>query len=886
MEKLKSFFNPGSIAFVGATDRKGSIGSDILQNMLAAENSARLYAVNPHREEAFDLPCYASVCAVPESPDLCIIATPAMHVSDIVEDCGKAGVKAIIIVSSGFVRAGVGGKVSEAPILDIAKSYGMRIMGTSSAGIANPLTGINATLVGSLPERGQVAFISQSGPQGQAILDWTISADISLRAFASLGSTMDVDLADLITFFGEDRETRSIVVQIDSLVNGRKFISAARRFARSKPIIVLMSRLMDDSMDVSPQERAYYDALFYRAGVVRVEKAKDLFNCAEVLNTFRPPEGLNLAIISNDSASLGSSKYAVIKRGGSLPPFSEETRAKLRNQMPLEKDPSNPLDILEDAGAQRYVACLDAVAGDGEIDGIILACARQKEKTVMEIAKAIGEYVRRSSKPVLFALEGCVGFSSVRQLLSEYRLPAYDTTEEAIRTYVYMYQYVRNLKTLYETPEELPFNLRPSKNHLKVLVGRVAREGRSVLNEEESKRFTEAYGIVTTIPYLARRVEDAVEIASRQGYPVKIYVSLLPSEGKSDKEVKEENSMTVFSMAEVRNSYVDLMRNARRDVPANRIEGVMVQRVVVDSDRSFVLRGSKIPVVGPIITFASGEGRASADADMGGGLPPLNQVLARQIIDQSLRRQSDDGEKPLLSPSRVRSLEEALIKFSNIIVDFPEIAEIEVSPLVLVEDLSMALNVRITLDGEAVRNGAQEYSHLVISPYPSRYGRLWACRDGRTVLLRPIRPEDEALERDLLANLSDETLKFRFFYVLRDIPHDMLARFCNIDYDREIAIMAEYIADGMRRSVGVGRMLIDLEGESGEFAVLVAEDFQSNGLGEKLVDVLIGIARERGLKSIFANVLSDNVKMLTLGRKLGLTVESISFEEKKLTLHL
>jgi len=882
MEKLKSFFNPVSIAFVGATDRKGSLGSDILQNILAAENSARLYAVNPHREKAFDLPCYANVCAMPEPPDLCIIATPAMHVSDIVEDCGKAGVKAIIIVSSGFVKAGVGGKVSEAPVLDIAKSYGMRIVGTSSAGIANPLTGINATLVGSLPGRGQVAFVSQNGPQGLVILDWAISADISLRAFASLGSTMDVDLADLITFFGEDRETRSIIMQIDSLVNVRKFISAARRFARSKPIIVLL----DDSMDVSPQDGAYYDALFYRAGIVRVENAKDLFNCAEVLNAFRPPEGLNLAIISNDSASLERSEHAVIKRGGSLPSFGEETRAKLRDQMHLEKDPSNPLDIFEDADARQYVACLDAVAGDGDIDGIILACACQEEETVMEIAKAVGEYVRRSSKPILFALEGCGEFSSVRQLLSEYRLPAYETTEEAIMTYVYMYQYVRNLKTLYETPEELPFNLRPSKNHLKVLVGRAVREGRSILNEEESKRFTEAYGIATTIPYLARRAEDAVEIASRQGYPVKIYVSLLPSEGKSGEEIEEENSMTVFSGAEVRNSYVDLMRNARKVVPANRIEGIMVQKVVVDYDGSFVLRGSKKPVVGPIITFISDDGRASADGDMGVGLPPLNQVLARQIIDQSLRRQSDDGGKPLLSLSSMRSLEEALIKFSNIIVDFPEVAEIEVSPLVLVGDVSMALNVRITLDGEAVRSGAQEYSHLVISPYPSRYGRLWACRGGRTVLLRPIRPEDEALERDLLANLSDETLKFRFFYVLRNIPHDMLARFCNIDYDREIAIMAEYIADGMRRSVGVGRMLIDLEGESGEFAVLVAEDFQSNGLGEKLVDVLIGIARERGLKSIFANVLSDNVKMLTLGRKLGLTVENISFEEKKLTLHL
>jgi acetyltransferase len=867
---------------VGATDRKGSLGSDILQNILAAENSARLYAVNPHREKAFDLPCYANVCAMPEPPDLCIIATPAMHVSDIVEDCGKAGVKAIIIVSSGFVKAGVGGKVSEAPVLDIAKSYGMRIVGTSSAGIANPLTGINATLVGSLPGRGQVAFVSQNGPQGLVILDWAISADISLRAFASLGSTMDVDLADLITFFGEDRETRSIIMQIDSLVNVRKFISAARRFARSKPIIVLL----DDSMDVSPQDGAYYDALFYRAGIVRVENAKDLFNCAEVLNSFRPPEGLNLAIISNDSASLERSEHAVIKRGGSLPSFGEETRAKLRDQMHLEKDPSNPLDIFEDADARQYVACLDAVAGDGDIDGIILACACQEEETVMEIAKAVGEYVRRSSKPILFALEGCGEFSSVRQLLSEYRLPAYETTEEAIMTYVYMYQYVRNLKTLYETPEELPFNLRPSKNHLKVLVGRAVREGRSILNEEESKRFTEAYGIATTIPYLARRAEDAVEIASRQGYPVKIYVSLLPSEGKSGEEIEEENSMTVFSGAEVRNSHVDLMRNARKVVPANRIEGIMVQKVVVDYDGSFVLRGSKKPVVGPIITFISDDGRASADGDMGVGLPPLNQVLARQIIDQSLRRQSDDGGKPLLSLSSMRSLEEALIKFSNIIVDFPEVAEIEVSPLVLVGDVSMALNVRITLDGEAVRSGAQEYSHLVISPYPSRYGRLWACRGGRTVLLRPIRPEDEALERDLLANLSDETLKFRFFYVLRNIPHDMLARFCNIDYDREIAIMAEYIADGMRRSVGVGRMLIDLEGESGEFAVLVAEDFQSNGLGEKLVDVLIGIARERGLKSIFANVLSDNVKMLTLGRKLGLNVENISFEEKKLTLHL
>ncbi len=890
MEKIKFFFNPSSVALIGSTEKEKAVGRVILENLLEAKDKCRIYPVNPKREKIFGMKCYPDIASLPEIPDLAVIATPARTVPDIVEECGKTGIRAIVIISSGFKEIGTEGMARENRIMAIAKQYDIRIMGPNCMGTIRPSANLNTTFAKKMPKPGYVAFLSQSGALGSAVLDWAISRNIGFSAFVSLGSMLDVNFGDLIDYFGEDPETRSIIIYLESIASAKKFTSAARGFARTKPIIVIKPGRFQESAEAAKShtgaiigEDLYYDAVFRRAGVVRVEEIEDLFNCAAILNTAQLPKGPNLAIITNAGGPGVLATDTLIGKGGKLAQLSERTISTLNGFLPANWSKSNPIDILGDANTQKYVKTIEVAVKDPSVNGAIVIYTFQAGANPIELAKAIIKHTKRLNKPILAVLIGDGEISRARQLLFKNNIPTYEFPEQAIKTYLYMYQYARNLEMLYETPEELPLGMGVPKNHLKTLTRKALREKRTLLSEEESKKILKTYRIPTTIPYIGKDANDAARIASRIGYPVVIKISSPDIAHKSD---VGGVILNISSDDEVQKAFDKIMANVRERKPDARIEGVSIQKMIGGYDYELIVGSKKDPVFGPVIMFGHGGIEVELFKDIAVGLPPLNQVLARGILEQAKIYKALSQGFRTKPPVNLQLLDETLVRISNLIIDFPEIKEIDINPLAVSSNMVTALDARVILDEKIISQEIPEHSHLIISPYPSRYVQPWICTDGRPVLLRPIRPEDELLEKGLIESLSEESMRYRFFYIIRDLTHEMLTRFCNIDYDREMAITAEYTSDGKKRNVGVGRLIIKPSGETGEFAILVADDFQNNGLGLKLSDMLVDIAVQKGLKSIYGVVLNNNMKMISLAKRLGFTIERLSPEESKIAMEL
>mgnify|MGYP000188544642 CR=1 FL=1 len=890
MEGLRLFFNPKSVALVGATEREGAVGRIILENLLLARDTRTIYPINPNKEKILDIKCYPKISSLPEPPELAVIATPAETVPDIVEESGKAGVKAVIIISAGFKEIGIEGKRRESRIADIAKRYNIRIIGPNCMGVIRSSANLNATFTKRTPKPGYIAFLSQSGALGSSVLDWAISRNVGFSAFVSLGSMLDVNFGDLIDYFGEDPETRSIILYMESIGNARKFISAARGFARTKPIIVLKPGRSEESAKAARshtgamvRDDLYYEAIFHRAGAVRVEEIEDLFNCASILNTAQLPKGPNLAIITNAGGPAVLATDALVSRGGKLAELSEETFSALNELLPPNWSKSNPIDILGDAEPQTYAKAIELITKDSGVDGTVVIYTPQGAADSFKVAKTVINQARKANKPVLTAFLGDEEVTKARQALYKTNIPSYEFPEEAVKTYLYMYQYARNLEMLYETPEDLTLDIGTPKNYLKALTRNAVRAGKTLLSERDSKEFLITYGISSTIPHIAESPESAIMIASEIGYPVVMKISSPDIAHKSDIDGVRLN---ISSPDEVKKTFDEMMENAKKGKPDARIEGISIQKMITDYDYELIVGAKKDPIFGPVIMFGLGGIAAEFFKDIGVGLPPLNQTLARRLLEQTkIYKLLSEGFRTR-PPANLRLLDETLVRVSNLVVDFPEIKELDINPLVLSNDTAVALDARIILDEEAIQKGVEEHAHLIIAPYPTKYVQPWRCRDGRPVLLRPIRPEDEPLERELIAGLSKESSRFRFFQILKEITHVMLTRFCNIDYDREMAIIAEYTSNGKRRNVGVGRLIVEPGGETAEFAVVVADDFQGSGLGLKLSDMLIGVAQEKGLKSIYGIVLNDNKKMIGLSEKLGFTRKVLSAEESKITLEL
>ncbi len=910
MGDIRKMFEPKTIAVFGDMAAEGSVERILLANLLLSDRHKTFWVhagandgeplkkvkkgtkpkplvVSPTGESMFDLVSYPDVASIPEKVDLAVISSPAPAVPQIVEECGKAGVEGIAIISGGFREAGEEGLKLEEEVSRISKTYGMRVLGPNRGSIIRPSIGLNTSIFDVQPGEGNIAFISQSASIARVVLDWAANAHVGFSMVISLGSMADIDFGDLIDFLGEDPLTRSIMIYMESVGNARKFISAARSFARSKPIIVVKSGQFKESArasrshtgSVSGYDKAY-EVAFRRAGVVRVREIMDLFNASEVLHSKNLPGGPSLAIVTNAGGLGVMATDILIDLGGKLARLSQESINALSAFLPSHWSKNNPVDLFGDADIERYTKAVNVCLADSNVDGILVIYASSTAAEPSGLAAAVAEIARQAAKPVIVTWMGGAAVQEGKKAFKEIRIPVYETPEEAIKTYLYMYRYKRNLELLYETPADLSVDQSPPKNNLKAFIRRTLKEGKMVLTEAESKNFLNSYGIPSTIPHAVESVEAASSWADRMGYP--IVLKVVSPDVLRRSEVG--GTAVVYSAGRLRSEYDALLRRVGENRPGAKITGVTVEKMVEGIENQLALGANKDTDFGCMIYFGMGGIGSDVYRDISFGIPPLNQTLARLLMEETevYKVLKGGGSR---KPADLREIEQIIVSFSDLVIDFPEIAEISINPIVISKGKPLAVNARITLESGEVGQTSQ-YPHLVITPYPMRYVSQWLLADGKHVLLRPIKPEDEPLEHELLSSLSEATMRARFFSIIKDISHEMLIRYCNIDYDREMAIVAEVRENEKRKMIGIGRLIVDREFKSGEFAVLVHDDYQGKGLGLKLVDVLIGIAEDKGLDRIYGEILTENEKMIAVCRKLGFTVETADEEMTRVNLEL
>lgn len=877
---LDRIFDPKSIAVIGASDKEGSVGYALMKNLTELGYEGKVYPINIRKSEILGLKAYPTVDQIPEIVDLALIATPAKTVPHIVEQCGETGIKGMIVISAGFKEIGPEGKALEGKIREIREKYNLRIIGPNCLGIIRPSIRLNATFTTKLPRPGSIAFISQSGALGSAILDLAMKLNIGFSKFVSIGSMMDVDFGDLIDYFGTDAETRSILMYIEGITDARKFVSAARHFARTKPIIVAKSGRFSESARAASShtgalagEDMMYGAAFKRAGIVRVDEIADLFNSAEVLGMRPLPEGPNLAIITNAGGPGVMATDALIAREGKLAELSQKTMDKLNSFLPPYWSRGNPIDILGDSRADRYRPVIEACLDDANVDGLLIIHTGQAMGDPVEIARSIVEIgqTRGRNKTILTSFMGHETVEEANKILIENGIPTYSTPEEAVKTYLYMYQHKLNLEMLYETPREMPPDIASPKTSLMTLLRDAALENREILTEEEAKTLLVHCKIPIVRTQIARTADEAAVLASQIGYPVVLKILSPQITHKTD---AGGVALDITGKRELEEAFDLIMKRAKEYDPNADIEGVTVQTMIKRKGYEVFIGAKKDPVFGPIILFGMGGIGVEIFDDVATGLPPLNQALARRIIEETKVYRLLKGYRNM-PPANIKLLEEILVRFSQILVDFPQLKEVDINPLFINEKEAFALDARIVIDKESVLARVAPHEHLAISPYPTKYEDICKLPGGRVVLLRPIKPEDEPLWLEMFQNLSEDSVRYRFFQAIRDIPHEVRVRYCNIDYDREIAIVAELDEGGRRKIVGVVRLIIESPGKAGEIALIVADPWQGLGLGTRLVDHIVEIGKDRKLKTIHARISSDDHKTIKLLKKKGFTLEHL-----------
>ena len=884
IENLPFIFNPKKIAVIGASDRQDSIGAKIFRNLTQLGYAGEVLPVNPFRPTVQGVKSYPSVSKIPSKVDLAIVATPAHIVPQVIAECGEAGVKGAIIISAGFKETGTAGMHLEKQLLEFKKTYGMRIIGPNSFGVIRPRINLYATFADKPASSGQIAFLSQSAALCASALDWAAEANVGFSAMVSLGSALDVDFGDLIDYFNADAQTRYILLYVESIKDGRKFMSAARLAVRNKPILLVKAGRFKECVEAAFShsgslggEDAVYDAAFKRAGIVRVEAVSDLFNCAGALAMQPKPEGPNLTIITNAGGPAIMAADHLIACGGKLAQLSDETISDLKKILPPYCSVANPIDVYEEASPLRFRNVLEICFSDPKSDGFLVLYTPQGATTPIDLADVIAESAKGIKKPIFASLLGedqrC---RKAREVLHKNGIPTFKTPEEAVSTFMYLYNYSQYMALLYQTPEEIPA-VKANMASLKGIIRRAFCEGRKVLGLTECLRFIEEYEIPVVKTLVARTTEKAAALSSELGYPVvmKALSPLLWHKSKIGGVI-----LGVGSAAEAASSFEELARRVKSHTME--FQGVAIQPLLHEKGYELFIGSKKDPNFGAIIIFGLGGTAAEIVKDVSIGFPPLNQALARQLIEEtSVYKHAQSAGLPL----NVKLLEKILVNFSQLVLDFPEIAEVDINPLI-VKDGAVAVDACVMLDWNRImREVAEHQDTTLIASYPQKYVAARVLKNGAKVLFRPIKPEDEQRFNEFLRSLSEESMRFRFFQILKEVSHDLLARYCNLDYSREVTIIAEH-QGGSRVIVGAGSIIVEPDGKSGEFAVVVSDEWQGIGLGSKLLDHLIMIARDLRLASIFGYVLSNNYRMLHMCAKMGFNLEPLDEEMVKLSLAL
>ena len=882
---LDVFFAPKTVAVIGATETAGSVGRTILWNLVTSPFGGTVFPVNRRRPSVLGVKAYKHISEVPEPVDLAVIVTPAVTVPGIIHDCAERGVRGAIVISAGFKEIGPAGVELERQIMVEARRGNMRIIGPNCLGVMSPMTGLNATFAAAVARPGNVAFISQSGALCTAILDWSLREMVGFSAFLSLGSMLDVGWGDLIYYLGNDPRTRSIVIYMETIGDARSFLSAAREVALNKPIIVIKAGRSDAAAKAAASHTGslagsdeVLEAAFRRCGVLRVNSIADLFYMAEVLSKQPSPKGPRLTILTNAGGPGVLATDALIANGGELTELTPETMEALNQILPAAWSHSNPIDVLGDASAERYAKAVGIAAKDPNSDGLLVVLTPQAMTDPTQTAERLKPYASLDGKPILASWMGGAEVAAGESILNHAHIPTFQFPDTAVRAFTYMWRWAYNLKGLYETPSlpEDSAEYTPNKPLAEEIIQKARGAGRTILTESESKQVLEAYCVPAVQALVAGSEEEAVSHAGGIGYPV---VLKLYSETITHKTDVGGVQLNLGDGEAVALAYRRIQASVAEKAGAAHFQGVTVQPMIRSGDGYELIVGSSLDAqFGPVLLFGMGGQLVEVFKDRALALPPLNTTLARRMMEQTRIYKALEGVRGR-KPVDLAALEQLLVRFSRLVVEQPWIKEIDINPLLATPERLVALDARIVVHGPEVC--ADELPKPAIRPYPSRYVSRWTMRDNAgddaEVVIRPIRPEDEPLLVRFHATLSERSVYLRYFHLMnlsQRIAHERLTRICFIDYDREMALVAERRnpVTGEREILGVGRLRKILGTNDAEVAVLVSDQFHGRGLGTELLARLLIVGADEKLAKLQADILPDNRDVMRIFEKLGFSL--------------
>ena len=874
---IAPLFEAKSVAVVGASERPKSLGTVVLRNLRDSGFNGPVYPVNPHYDTVLGEKCYDSIRDIAEPVELAIIVTPARTVPAIFEDCGARNVTAAVVLSAGFREIGAAGRELEEAVLSVARRHGIRFIGPNCLGVMRPDIGLNATFSQSMAKPGRIALVSQSGAMCTAMLDWAGPRDVGFSCVISSGIAADVDFGEILDYLVFDPATHAIMLYVEGIHDARRFMSALRAAARAKPVIVMKAGRFSEGKRAAVSHTGalvglddVFDSALSRAGVVRVQSYAHFFAVAESLHMGLKTHGPRLAIVTNGGGPGVIAADFLVDRELPLAVLSTETLAKLDEVLPKAWSGGNPVDVLGDASAERYGAAVATCLDDEAVDGVLAIVVPQALTDPIDIAKAVTELARTATKPVLTCWMGQASVLSSRDHFRAAGIPTFNTPETAIDAFAAAAAYHANQELLLQVPRPVSLNVAADRAGAELIIETALASGRTTLDIVESKAVLAAFGFPVLRGIPAHDPAEAVAIAEELGFPVVMKIHSPDITHKSDVGGVR---IGIANGEDVRASFRELTETVRRLCPSALIRGVVIEPLHRPlAGRELMLGVIDDPAFGPAISVGLGGTMVEVIGDRAIGLPPLNAFLSRKMVDGTRAARFLDAFRGKPAASR-EALEEAIQRLSDMVCELPWIEELDINPLVVDDTAAVAMDARIVV--RHVSPAERKYAHMAIHPYPVDLVGDYVLHDGTKLRIRPIRPEDAILEREFVNGLSERSKFLRFMLVLKNISPQMVSRFTQIDYDREMALIAIAPTDAGERQVAVARYVTYPDGRNCEFAIVVADDWHHRGIATELLRRLIDIARDRRLERMDGIVLRENTGMIDLARNLGFEEHAI-----------
>ncbi len=869
---LTPLFEPKSIAIIGASETQGSVGATLVRNVIDGGYKGKLFLVNPRHDKVFGQHAYDTVESIPQRLDLAVICTKAETVSGIVEACGRAGTRNVIVISGGFAEMGPRGANLLRSTLDSARRHSVRLLGPNCLGIMRPGSHLNATFAHGSANPGTIGLISQSGALCTAIPTGALPNNVGFSNVVSLGAESDVDFGEVLDYMVADPRTESIFLYIEGIKNARRFMSALRAAARCKPVLLIkvgkhpagkQAALSHTGALVGADD--VFDAALRRAGVVRLGKVGQMYAAAQALFSHFRPRGNRLMIVTNGGGPGVMAADHASDIGIPLAEMGDATRQKLDAVLPPTWSKANPIDIVGDATPERYAASIGACLEDEHVDGVLAILTPQAMTDPTQAARAVIEVAKQSDKPLVICWMGEEQVREARLLFKGAGIPSFSTPEPAVELFSHISNYYRNQQLLMQAPASISDQIAPRLESAKLVIETALGEGRKSLNEMESKALLAAFRIPIAQTVVARSPSEAMVLAEEIGLPVVMKIDSPHITHKTDSGGVRLN---LNSLAAVRDAYNAILEEVKKNRPDAIIHGIAIEPMIQKANgRELVVGMTRDQIFGPTIIFGpGGTGIEAGSSERAVALPPLNRFLVNDML-ASTRTSARLGEFRNMPPVSMEAIEAVLLRVSEMVCELPWIREMDINPLIVDEHGAVAVDARIAIENIPLTAG--RYDHMAIHPYPSHLITEYQTADGLTVTIRPIRPEDADLEQDFVRNLSSETKYYRFMNTLKELSPAQLVRLTQIDYDREMAFVAVTEVAGQEVEIGVARYAMNPDGESCEFAIVVADDWQGKGLARRLMGVIIDTARSRGVKYMNGDFLAENRRMIQFVTALG-----------------